>query len=187
MTHRNRVPLRWACCLGLAALALSLASPVRADDRTIDMKVVELKAPEKWVKKQPKNTIISYEYASPRAEGDAADGRLTVMAAGGSIEANIDRWMGQFVQPDGKNTKDVAKTEKKVIGGLDVHIVDISGTFKDSPGPFAPSVDREKYRMLAAIVVTKEAQIFLKFYGPQRTVAAEEEAFEEMIDSLRTK
>ena len=68
---------------------------------------------------------------------------MTIMGAGGSVEANIDRWIGQFTQPDGSDTKKAAKIEQKKIGGQEVHLVDVAGTYKDQRGPFAggPVVD----------------------------------------------
>src|SRR5450432_3402808 len=50
-------------------------------------------------------TMVEHEFAIPASKGDSADGRLTVMAAGGGIDANIDRWYGQFTQPDGASTR----------------------------------------------------------------------------------
>lgn len=178
--------LGWAAAA--AALLLGATGSACADDAAIDMGDVTFKAPEKWVKKQPKSSIVQYEFHAPKAEGDEADGRLTVMAAGGGIDANINRWIGQFTQPDGKDTKDRAKISKKKVGAVEVHLVDIAGTFKDSPGPFAPGVDRERYRMLAAIVVPpKGQQIFLKFYGPQKTIAEQEAAFASLVDNVQSK
>ena len=110
------------------------------------------------------------------------------MAAGGSVEANIDRWYGQFTQPDGGNTRDRAKVQKIKVGGEEIHLVDLSGTFKDQRGPMAPAVERPKYRMLAAIIATKNAgSYFIKFYGPERTVADNEKAFVGMIEGLQHK
>lgn len=168
-----------------AAVAFCWVGGVQAAD--MDMEWVEFKAPEKWVSKTPKVSIIRYEYHAPKVEGDDADGRFTVMAAGGGTQANIDRWIGQFSQPDGKETKDRAKVSKKEIAGTEVHLVDISGTFKDQPGPFAPAVEKEKYRMLAAIVTSKKGQVFLKFYGPQKTIAEHEGAFNSMVENLKSK
>lgn len=179
--------LRYASRLLLAAsvcVVPALALPAYGADE-IDLQAVKLTAPDKWVKKEPRSKIIAYEFAAPAAKGDSADGRFTVMAAGGSIEDNINRWIGQFSQPDGKNTKDRTKISKKTISGVEVHLVDIAGTYKDQPGPFAPGVDREKYRMLAAILVAKEGQFFFKFYGPEQTVADHEKAFSSMIDNLK--
>ena len=74
------------------------------------------------------------------------------------------------------------------MAGEDVHLVDISGTFKDQRGPAAPAVERPKYRMLAAIVATKSAgQYFIKFYGPERTVTEHEKGFLSMIDGMERK
>jgi hypothetical protein len=113
------------------------------------------------------------------------------MGAGGSVDANIDRWFAQFSQPDGSSTKDKAKVEKMKVAGETVHFVDASGTYKDQRGgPFAqqPTVERENYRMLAAIVTTKEnGNFFIKFYGPAKTVAANKAAFLAMIESLEKK
>jgi hypothetical protein len=42
--------------------------------------------------------------------------------------------------------------------------------------------------MLAAIITTKNAgNYYLKFYGPERTVVANQKAFEQMVKSLESK
>jgi hypothetical protein len=171
------------CCLvtGLAVAQDSKSDPL------IDLGKFKLTAPEKWDRVQPKSRIVAHEFAAPAAEDDKQAGRLTVMSAGGSVADNIDRWYGQFKQPDGSSTKEKAKVEKRTIAGQEVHVVDISGTYKDQPGPFAPGVDRENYRMLAAIIVTDDANFFVKFYGPRRTIAAHEKAFDKMVDGLSKK
>jgi hypothetical protein len=147
-----------------------------------------LKAPATWVRKAPQTRIVEHEFSIPAVDGDGADGRLTVMGAGGSVAANVDRWYAQFSQPDGGSTRDRAKVKKFAAAGRDVHLVDLSGTFKDQRGPMAPAVERPDYRMLAAIVETKDAgNYFIKFYGPKRTVGENEKAFVEMIEGLKQK
>jgi hypothetical protein len=149
---------------------------------------MRLKAPAEWKRKQPQTAIVEHEFAVPASKGDSADGRMTVMSAGGGVEANIDRWYGQFTQPDGGSTRDRAKVKKLKVAGQDVHVVDVSGTFKDQRGPATPAVEKPKYRMLAAIIATKAAgNYFIKFYGPEHTVADNEKAFQTMIDSLEAK
>ena len=149
---------------------------------------ISLQAPGEWVKKQPRSRIVEVEFAVPAVEGDEKDGRLTIMRAGGGIDANIDRWIGQFSQPDGKATRERTVIKEEKIAGQDVHLVDISGTFSDRPGPFAPAVQRENYRMLSAIVVTENhGQQFVKLYGPRKTIAANEKAFIAFIQSLKVQ
>ena len=82
----------------------------------------------------------------------------------------------------------MTKTE---IAGHEVRLVDVSGTYNDRRGPFAPAVKRPDYRMLAAIVSIGKKEgapasnYFIKFYGPKKTVAANEKAFTAMIESLK--
>lgn len=183
-----RVTREKRLCGLLTVLALCvLAGGVRAEEEATTVKLGELKmtAPAKWKQKQPRVRIIAYEFATPAAKKDKQDGRCTIMAAGGSIDANIKRWYGQFTQPDGGDTEERAKLKKEKIAGHTVHLVDIGGTYKDQRGPFAPAVMREDYRMLGAIIEAEDANYFVKLYGPKRTIDAQDKAFQEMIKSLR--
>ncbi|MCA9248219.1 MAG: hypothetical protein KDA42_13920 [Planctomycetales bacterium] len=188
-SYRRLISLRMAVLSLAVAVFLSItASSARAADQTIAVADgrFSLEAPADWKRVQPRVRIVEAEFAIPASEGDDNDGRLTVMGAGGSIEQNIDRWIGQFTQADGGSTKERTKTEKKSIAGCEVHLVDIAGTFSDRRGPFAPAVERPDYRMLAAIVETgKFGNYFVKFYGPVKTVSDNEKAFEEMIAHLK--
>jgi hypothetical protein len=110
------------------------------------------------------------------------------MGAGGGVEANVERWYGQFTQPDGGSTRERAKVTKKKLAGHDVHLVDISGTYRDQRGPMAPAVERPNYRMLAAIVETDTlGTYYIKLYGPKQTIADNEKAFAAMIEGLAAK
>jgi hypothetical protein len=146
-----------------------------------------LEAPTGWKRVQPKSGIVETEFAIPSA-GDMAPGRMTVMGAGGSVQANVDRWYGQFAQPDGSATKDKATTKTIKLAGCTVTMVDVAGIYKDMPGgPFAggKTVERPDYRMLAAIVETPEAgSHFIKFYGPAATVAKQADGFRTMIEGI---
>ncbi|QEG22981.1 hypothetical protein [Mariniblastus fucicola] len=149
------------------------------------------KAPASWKKVKPRSFVVEYEIAVPKSEGeaeDAADGRLTIMGAGGSVQANIDRWYGQYTQPDGGETKDASKVTETMIGETKVTWVDITGTLMDTPGgPMAGGkvVERENYRTLAAIVQAGEhGQYFIKLYGPGKTISDNEAAFKAFVESL---
>jgi hypothetical protein len=185
--------------LGAAMLLLvgSVATPARgqavaeeARAFTIGDGSLSLEAPASWKRVQPKSGIVETEFAIPSA-GDLPPGRMTVMGAGGSVQANVDRWYGQFSQPDGSATKDKATTKTLKLAGCSVTLVDVSGTYKDMPGgPFAggKTVERPDYRMLAAIIETpeqaKQGSYFLKFYGPAATVAQEADGFRKMIEGM---
>ena len=63
----------------------------------------------------------------PAAAGDKEGGECAVfLNIGGGVEANINRWIGQFEPADAPK----AKQKKETINGLDVTMVDLTGTFK---------------------------------------------------------
>ena len=165
-----------------------------AEGKTIELadgKLI-LRAPAEWKSVEPKSRIVQYEFAAPADAKADNQARVTVMGAGGSIPDNINRWYGQFEQPDGSATKDKAKAEKIQVAGQTIHIVDIPGTFKDSGGgPFfqqRPPVMRENYRMLGAIIETKDmGQHFFKVTGPAATVDKLKDGFRKMLEGLEVK
>ena len=193
-------PLLHVAALLVLAPAVASGQPAATDAPpenrvfTIAAGGYSLRAPEAWKRVQPKSNIVETEFSIP-SDGAAADGsplqpgRMTVMGAGGTVEANIDRWYGQFKQPDGSATKDKATTKKLELAGCKVTLVDIPGTYKDAPaGPFGggAGVDRPDYRMLAAIVEAPDGRgnHFLKFYGPAKTVSAHADGFRGMVEGM---
>lgn len=189
MTYWMPTLVRAATCV----VAIATAAPLLADEaeanRAIELAEGKftLTAPEDWKREEPRSRIIEHEFSVPAAEGDEQLGRMTIMAAGGSIDANIERWYAQFKQPAG-GAVEAAKPEKLKVGDVEVHLVDIAGTFMDRPNPMAAGVERENYRMLAAILVgDKIGQYFVKFYGPAKTVEEQHKAFVEMIEGLQAK
>jgi len=183
-------------CLILAiSLVFGLSFvPVEAQDKpgstfTLGEGNLSLSAPAGWTKKEPASRIVEAEFAIPPAKGDETPGRLTAMGAGGSVEQNVDRWIDQFVGPGGSAVK--PRRDKTTVSGAEVHVVDLSGTYKDTPGgPFAGGkpIMRDNYRMLGAIIQTKDkGNYFLKLYGPKATIDENEKGFQEMVKSLKVK
>ena len=186
--------LNWLLALAFTLSLISTPSLFAAEGETLTLGEngkITLVSPADWEKQQPKINFIEYEFSIPKAEGDESDGRVTLMGAGGSIEANIDRWIAQF-EADGKPlTKDKARIDKTKVGGLEVHLIDLSGTYKDQRGgPFAggKTVLLENYRMLGAIIIGGEqGNYFVKAYGPKKTMDGAEEGFKKMIEGLKVK
>src|SRR5262249_50987747 len=139
-----------ASLVWLASVACIQANAAEGTAFTIGEGGLELTAPANWAKKEPASRIVEVEFAGPPAKGDEMPGRLTAMGAGGSIQSNIDRWVNdQF----GGTAK--PKRDKATVRGAEIEIVDLSGTYKDSPaGPFAggKTIMRDNYRMLGAII-----------------------------------
>ncbi|MEL7500258.1 MAG: hypothetical protein AAFN77_21865 [Planctomycetota bacterium] len=143
----------------------------------------------KWEKVKPRSRIVEFEIKVPKEKGDTKDGRLTIMGAGGTIDANIDRWKKQFEIAKDAEDKDMMAVMKKKINDQQVTMVDITGTFIDAPGgPFSggQKIERPDYRMLAAIIETEmDGNYFVKLYGPKKTIGKHFKRFKKMIDSVK--
>ena len=131
-------------------------------------------------------------YQIPPAPGDQESGECGVYyfgpGQGGSVEANVDRWIGQFQQTNGNPSKDVAKVEKRTINGLKVTTIDVSGSYTGMGGPRAPDgPPKQGYRLLGAIVESPQGSVFFKFTGPAKTVAENHSVFERMLSTLKTQ
>ena len=147
--------------------------------------------PAGWVTKPPASSMRVAEFTLPKADGDTEDAALTVYffgaGMGGNVQANIDRWISQMAQPDGKASKDAAKTSTLATkSGLNVSLVDVSGTYVAEVTPGATErFNKPGFRLRAAVVDTKEGPYFVKLTGPAKTVAKWDAGYDTFLRSLR--
>lgn len=146
-------------------------------------------APSAWINEAPESPARVAEYGLP-GDGASDDARLVVyyfgVAGAGTVQANLDRWFGQFEQPDGRDSADVAEIATRQINGLDVTTVDLEGTFVAETFPGSGAyVNKPGSRMLAAIVTTDSGPYYVKLVGPRSTVAHWERGFEQFLDGMR--
>ncbi|MEK6235880.1 MAG: hypothetical protein N2C14_14320, partial [Planctomycetales bacterium] len=93
-------------------------------------------------------------------------------------------WSKQF-SAQTKSSVPKASAPTKTVKGVKIYVVDVEGTFSDKPrGPFGPTVARKRYRMLAAALVSDKGSFYVKFYGPEKTVANHKAAFDKMLADL---
>src|SRR4029453_17678208 len=88
--------------------------------------------PDGWKTVPVASSMRVAEFALPRADGDAEDAQLVVYyfgGQGGSVEANLQRWVGQMQQADGRPAAPVARRQTRVVNGLAVTLLDVSGTY----------------------------------------------------------
>jgi hypothetical protein len=145
--------------------------------------------PANW-KSQEQRPMRLATYTVPPAQGDQDPGECGVyyfgVGQGGSVQANMDRWIGQFQQPDGKASKATVKNGTAG-GGLKLTTVDVSGAYTGMGGPRAlQGPPKPGYRLLGAIVEGPQGSIFFKFTGPANTAAQNQSAFLKMLASIKS-
>ncbi len=139
------------------------------------------KAPPRWQQVPNPSTMRLATYRVPHAPGDSEDPELTITQAGGTVEANAQRWIGQF-GADGAKT---AKRSTRTVHGLEIAIVEVEGKFANGMGKEAREEDQ--WAMLGAIVQTPGMPHFLKLTGPAKSVKAARAEFDALVASLSPK
>lgn len=144
-------------------------------------------APKPLVRKVPKNAMRVAEYG---IDGSATS-ELAVFYfgadQGGTVDANITRWVGQLTQPGGGETK--PKRSEKKVKGTDVSLVEATGTYSGGmamPGSAVPS-ELADATLLGAIAKGPQGSVFFKLVGPKKDVEGARKAFNGLIESLKAE
>jgi len=150
---------------------------------------LKFQAPAGWISETPSSSMRKGQYRLPRAEGDPEDAEMAVFffpGQGGSVQANIDRWIAQFHKADGSPAGDTAKIHKRESHGIPLSIVDVSGTYLSASGPMlSETISKQGFRMLAVVAETPNGPWFFKLTGPARTIAKWEESFNRFLETIQ--
>jgi hypothetical protein len=168
----------------VAMLGTSLALPLLAASAG----GLQWTAPPEW-KDAGSAPMRAVTYKVPPAGGDQGASECVVYffgrGQGGPVDANMERWNGQFLTASGQTAP--AQIKKRVIHGLPVTTIDVSGAYTGMAGPTAQSTAMPGYRLLGAVIEDPGGNIFLKFTGPVRTVNANAAIFERLLASFEPK
>jgi hypothetical protein len=175
----------WAGTWGIPWLPA--AEDSRGTDVTIDG--LHSRTPSNWVDQKSANPMRVYQFRVPRAEGDSADAEVTIFyfrGQGGSAQANIERWKGMFVAPDGKSIDDVTHIDRFKVGDVEATYVDIQGTYKFKARPMDTQAElKPDYRMLAVVFESKKGPYYFRMVGPNKTVTQHKRGFEDWVKGFK--
>jgi hypothetical protein len=142
--------------------------------------------PAAWTPRKITSNMRAADYDLPAAAGE--DAELVIYYFGehgaGSTDDNITRWLGQFTQPDGKPSRDVAKIDTTKIAGQDATLVSVAGHFVAAAMPGGSAVDKQNQAMLGAIIASPSGPYYFKLVGAAKTVEAHAAEFRALLDSL---
>jgi hypothetical protein len=150
-------------------------------------------APAGWQPREASSSMRVAEFVLPGAnsadgKSPRADAELVVYffgGSGGSVDANVQRWLGQMQQPDGRQTKDIALHDSRTVNGLRVSTLDVSGTYVAEVRPGSSERHNSPgFRMRTAVVDTPRGPYYIKLVGPASTIATWDRSYNEFLDSL---
>ena len=120
-------------CMSCAGRPKSELLPLEASHLMFQM-------PAQWQREDPSSQMRK---AQVRLPGEDSGAQLVVYyfgGAGGSVEANLERWIAQMEQPDGSDSGDHATTRTLTLGGMNATTLDLTGTFVARVSPGQPEV-----------------------------------------------
>jgi hypothetical protein len=173
--------MRWA------AVALLLSVPAMAAE-SVRTEAVGLRfaVPKAWTRVPAPSDVRAAQWKVPGRDGQ--DGELVLFffgkGKGGSVQDNLDRWSGQFTQPDGRPSRDAAVTTIRTVNGLRVTSVDLSGTYLGTQMGGPGAQPKTGWRMLAAVIEGEEGPWFFKAVGPSATIGDARSGFDGILASV---
>ena len=153
---------------------------------------LHFKVPDGWITERPSSSMRVGQYKLPKVEGDSEDASLVLYyfgaTQGGSVQANIERWISQMQQNGGSSSKDEAKIDSLTVNGLKMTTVDVAGTYtaEMSPGSSERHNDAN-YRLRAAVIETPRGNYYVKLVGPAKTVGRWAQSFTNYLKSFEFK
>jgi hypothetical protein len=143
--------------------------------------------PSTWTDRPAASSMRVAEFVVPKAAGDVEDGELIVYyfgGGGGNVQANIDRWIGQFKPEPGATTSQ--KMESLTVNGLKVTTIAVRGTYIAEVRPGSTERhNKPNFSMRAAVVETPKGPYFIKLIGPAATVQHAGSSFDQFLKSVR--
>jgi hypothetical protein len=157
---------------------------VELDEAAPSSPGVGWEAPKRWVAELAQGMRLA-AYVVP-GSGGTPDARCVVFyfgpGQGGSVEANMERWIGEF-----ESGSKPARSARE-IHGLPVSRVEMRGTYVAHGGPaMEEQGERKDWALLGAIVEGPNGPLFFKLTGPAKTVSAARAEFDHLLASLRPR
>tara|TARA_Y100000588_G_scaffold166753_1_gene180651 strand:+ start:354 stop:878 length:525 start_codon:yes stop_codon:yes gene_type:complete len=132
--------------------------------------------PESWTAEPPSSRMRKAQYKNGETE-------IVVfyfgVGSGGSVDANINRWMGQFKEVKEKLSSEV---EQKKFKSAVITTLFAKGTYMKGP-PFGQKFEMPNYGMRATIIECEGGPIFIKMTGPVGEVVKLSGDFDKMARS----
>ncbi len=171
--------------LFVAAIAIA-ASSLQAQTSTVTLLDYRTTVPAGWTSRAPASAMRLAEYVvAPNTANEGAEVVVYFFGkgSGGSVDANLARWKGQFSTPDGSPVPETITRDSS--GAFPITFAEYRGTYARGIGAGSPDQAKPGQALLAGIAETPRGTLFIQLFGPAARVSAEREAFKRFVKELR--
>lgn len=131
----------------------------------------------------PAFTPVTPDNSMRLAQLESEDVTVTISQAGGSTQANIERWAAQIVDQNG-NTVPPEDTYERTVAGFDATVIETFGAYLEG-GMMGTPTRRENFGLVGAVIETPGSSTFIKMTGPADQVDDKLTDFDILLDSIR--
>ena len=131
------------------------------------------------------------QYRLAPVAGDPAPAEVNVFYfgpnSGGGVEANLQRWIGQMILPEGADPATAVSRSTFTADGMPGHIVSVDGSYKSGGGrPMGGEGEiLPGYRLVGVVLEGPQGSLFFKLTGPLATAQAMEGDLLAMVKGAR--
>lgn len=187
-----RISPRIALPLLILALAPSMpaigAEPAPSVQSTVKLAFIGLEAhaPATWTMVPPASDkrLAQFKITTP-GKGMTAEVIVYYFGkrGGGTAEANIERWQGQFIGTE--NHPITPTVDRFQSNGMTVTTAELHGSYARGIGIGPVGEPKPDQALLAAVVETPEGNLIIQLHGNAPSVSMQKEAFLAFIHSIR--
>jgi hypothetical protein len=162
-----------------------------AEEKPVVVKVPPLstETPAGWVSEKPANRLRSHQFKLASGDKEFADAEIAIFPdSSPDVMKNHDRWKPTVIAMDGVPPEEAAKVSKLEVKGATITLLDMTGTWKFRERPQDPKSKEEirpEYRVIWAIITTKDETTHIRFTGPMKVVAKHYGDFEKFLKGLK--
>ncbi len=176
--------MRSSLAVAISCLLMTAGAVCAADMLRTESSGLRFSVPSEWPRVPAASEMRQAQFRIPKVGSDSEDGELVLFhfgaGQGGSVQDNIDRWLGQLQQPDKSPTKDKATTVIRPVKSLKVTSVDASGDYLG----MGEKTAKPGWRLLGAVIEGPGGPWFFKAIGPQATITAAKDGFGKLLESV---
>jgi hypothetical protein len=143
--------------------------------------------PTTWTSRPPASSMRLAEYTTPAPAGTGGAEVIVYFfgkGQGGSPDANLARWKGQFSNPGGGPVQE--KVSKDTAGDIPLTIAEYRGTYARAVGMgSAPEDARPNHMLIAVVAESPRGTIFFQCFGPTAAVESQRAAYLQFVKRLK--
>lgn len=142
--------------------------------------------PASWSAEQPTSSMRVVQFGVAEDSGRAEFIVYYFSGGGGDVQANVERWRGQFRAADGAPVEVLRKRPATADPDLEITYVELRGDYARGAGT-GPVGAYQPDRILIALIgmSPRHGRFIVQFHGPAATVEVHRAAIERFIGALR--